>query len=116
MCHVPFECMQGKAEMVPFDPFATQPKMSYKDGYQKRYFVLDSFEVGEQSRESWLAVGRDDLCARAAHVLLPYLMQMLLRSCQGIAPSVASGVCACCPCLQAGLKQLQDYARTIKRL
>jgi phenylalanine-4-hydroxylase len=36
---------QGQAELVPFDPFATQPKMSYKDGYQKRYFVLDSFEV-----------------------------------------------------------------------
>lgn len=32
--------------MVPFDPFAPQPKMSYKDGYQKRYFVLDSFQVG----------------------------------------------------------------------
>ena len=36
---------QGKAELVPFDPFAPQPKMSYKDGYQKRYFVLESFEV-----------------------------------------------------------------------
>jgi phenylalanine-4-hydroxylase len=38
-------CTQGGAELVPFDPFAPQPKMSYKDGYQKRYFVLDSFEV-----------------------------------------------------------------------
>ena len=25
-----------------------QPKMSYKDGYQKAYFVLDSFEDAEQ--------------------------------------------------------------------
>lgn len=38
--------VQGAAELVPFDPFGAQPKMSYKDGYQKRYFVLDSFEVG----------------------------------------------------------------------
>eukprot|EP00775_Hariotina_reticulata_P012296 gene12296-12432_t len=37
---------QGTAELVPFDPAKVQPKMSYKDGYQKRYFVLDSFEVG----------------------------------------------------------------------
>lgn len=38
--------MQGTAELLPFNPFTTQPKMSYKDGYQKKYFVLDSFEVG----------------------------------------------------------------------
>jgi phenylalanine-4-hydroxylase len=38
--------LQGHAELVPFDPFSPQPKMSYKDGYQKRYFVLDSFQVG----------------------------------------------------------------------
>ncbi|KAK9823527.1 hypothetical protein WJX72_003415 [[Myrmecia] bisecta] len=37
---------KGGAEFLPFDPFAKQPKMSYKDGYQKRYFVLDSFEDG----------------------------------------------------------------------
>ena len=34
--------------MWPFDPFQKQPKMSYKDGYQKGYFVLDSFEKGAQ--------------------------------------------------------------------
>ena len=34
----------GRAELVPFDPFAKQPKMSYKDGFQQRYFVIDSFE------------------------------------------------------------------------
>jgi phenylalanine-4-hydroxylase len=38
--------LQGTAELEPFDPFKAQPKMSYKDGYQKRYFVLDSFQVG----------------------------------------------------------------------
>ena len=36
----------GGAELARFDPFAPQPKMSYKDGYQTRYFVLDSFEDG----------------------------------------------------------------------
>lgn len=25
----------GKAKLLPFDPFAPQPKMTYKDGYQK---------------------------------------------------------------------------------
>lgn len=38
----------GRAELQPFDPFTKQPKMSYKDGFQKRYFVLDSFEAGAQ--------------------------------------------------------------------
>jgi phenylalanine-4-hydroxylase len=46
---------QGTAELVPFDPFATQPKMSYKDGYQKRYFVLDSFEAGLQQLRDYAA-------------------------------------------------------------
>ncbi|KAL3160002.1 hypothetical protein ABBQ38_010389 [Trebouxia sp. C0009 RCD-2024] len=36
----------GKAKMVDFDPFVPQPKMSYKDGYQKQYFVLNSFQEG----------------------------------------------------------------------
>ena len=36
----------GQAELRDFDPFSPQPKMSYKDGYQKHYFVLDSFEKG----------------------------------------------------------------------
>lgn len=34
----------GKATLLPFDPFAPQPKMSYKDGFQKSYFALESFE------------------------------------------------------------------------
>jgi hypothetical protein len=41
--------LQGAAELAAFDPFSAQPKMSYKDGYQKRYFVLDSFQVGTHS-------------------------------------------------------------------
>jgi phenylalanine-4-hydroxylase len=36
----------GKAEISPFDPFVKLPPMSYKDGYQKRYFALESFEDG----------------------------------------------------------------------
>ncbi|KAJ9530868.1 hypothetical protein QJQ45_028836 [Haematococcus lacustris] len=36
----------GRAQLLPFDPFAPQPKMSYKDGYQQAYFVLESFEDG----------------------------------------------------------------------
>ncbi len=36
----------GKPKLVDFDPFAAQPKMSYKDGYQKQYFVLNSFKEG----------------------------------------------------------------------
>ena len=34
--------------VAPFDPFAPQPKMSYKDGVQKRYFSLESFEAGRE--------------------------------------------------------------------
>lgn len=36
----------GTAELVPFNPFEKLPAMSYKDGVQKRYFVLSSFEHG----------------------------------------------------------------------
>ena len=34
--------------VTPFDPFAPQPKMSYKDGVQKRYMSLESFEAGRE--------------------------------------------------------------------
>ena len=37
---------QGGARLEAFDPSSKQPKMSYKDGYQTRYFVMDSFEKG----------------------------------------------------------------------
>ena len=36
----------GEPEFVPFDAFAKQPKMSYNEGFQNRYFVLESFEKG----------------------------------------------------------------------
>jgi phenylalanine-4-hydroxylase len=32
------------AHRVPLKPHTPQPKMSYKDGYQTRYFALESFE------------------------------------------------------------------------
>lgn len=38
----------GKAEIAPLDPWAKQPKMSYKDGFQNKYFVLESFEEGAE--------------------------------------------------------------------
>ena len=34
--------------VAPFDPFAPQPRMSYKDGVQKRYQSLESFEAGRE--------------------------------------------------------------------
>lgn len=36
----------GSAKIRPFDPFAKLPAMSYKDGYQKHYFALESFDAG----------------------------------------------------------------------
>ena len=38
----------GDRELAPLDPWAKQPKMSYKDGFQKKYFVLSSFEEGSE--------------------------------------------------------------------
>jgi len=38
----------GNPEFAPLDPWAKQPKMSYKDGFQKKYFVLNSFEEGSE--------------------------------------------------------------------
>ena len=53
---------EGKHELQPFDPFAKQPKMSYKDGYQKRYFVLNSFEDGaRQLREYCTSITSPEL-------------------------------------------------------
>ena len=34
----------GKAELREFDAFAPMPKMDYKSGYQKLYFVLENFQ------------------------------------------------------------------------
>mmetsp|Transcript_5268 Transcript_5268/g.13184 ORF Transcript_5268/g.13184 Transcript_5268/m.13184 type:complete len:372 (+) Transcript_5268:206-1321(+) len=38
----------GRPDLAPLDPWAKQPKMSYKDGFQKKYFVLNSFEEGAE--------------------------------------------------------------------
>ncbi len=43
----------NQAILQPFDPFATLPPMNYKDGYQKRYFVLESFEEAAQSMKKY---------------------------------------------------------------
>ena len=45
--------MQGLPSFTAFDPFAAQPRMSYKDGYQQRYFVLDSFQTGAQQLKAY---------------------------------------------------------------
>eukprot|EP00873_Tetraselmis_striata_P039111 jgi/Tetstr1/459375/TSEL_004754.t1 len=40
---------------LPFDPFSPQPKMSYKDGFQSRYFVMESFKTGCQQLSDFAA-------------------------------------------------------------
>ncbi|KAL4535462.1 hypothetical protein Ndes2526B_g06356 [Nannochloris sp. 'desiccata'] len=42
-----------EAIFEPFDPFSTLPPMNYKDGFQKRYFVLESFEEAAQSMKEY---------------------------------------------------------------
>ena len=36
----------GQAIVEPLDPSRALPKMSYKDGFQNKYFSLESFEHG----------------------------------------------------------------------
>jgi hypothetical protein len=36
----------GQAVIEDLNPWRTLPKMSYKDGYQQKYFCLDNFEDG----------------------------------------------------------------------
>lgn len=43
----------GGAELAPFDPYAKQAKMSYKDGFQRKYFVLSSFQEGARLLEDY---------------------------------------------------------------
>lgn len=50
---------QGKAALEPLDPFAKQPKMSYKDGYQQRYFVLSGFDEGARQLRSYAEAVRE---------------------------------------------------------
>jgi hypothetical protein len=37
---------KGRADIVPLNLDKPLPKMSYKDGFQTRYFCLDSFMDG----------------------------------------------------------------------
>jgi len=46
---------ENNAEIFKFDPYAPQPKMSYKDGFQKRYFALESFAEGAKLLEDYAA-------------------------------------------------------------
>uniref|UniRef100_A0A7S3QR79 phenylalanine 4-monooxygenase n=1 Tax=Dunaliella tertiolecta TaxID=3047 RepID=A0A7S3QR79_DUNTE len=48
-------------ELLPFDPFQKLPKMSYKDGYQKAYYVLNSFEDAEQKLRELARAMKDPL-------------------------------------------------------
>ncbi|KAF8065886.1 DGAT1C [Scenedesmus sp. PABB004] len=43
----------GGAELSAFDPAAPLPKMSYRDGYQARYYVLESFEAGLEQLQGY---------------------------------------------------------------
>ncbi|MEW5299924.1 MAG: hypothetical protein WDW36_002894 [Sanguina aurantia] len=45
--------VEGGAELLPLDPVALQPKMSYKDGFQKAYYVLEGFEQGTRKLQEW---------------------------------------------------------------
>lgn len=45
----------GNAEIIDFDPFSKLPKMSYKDGYQRKYFVLESFQDGAAKLKEFCA-------------------------------------------------------------
>lgn len=65
---------KGNPELLPFDPFAKQPKMSYKDGFQKRYFVLESFEDGAEL-----------LRAYCASITPPEILEAYMRESNGAA-------------------------------
>ncbi|KAL4854950.1 Tryptophan 5-hydroxylase 1 [Chlorella vulgaris] len=45
----------GGARLEPLDVFQPQPKMSYKDGYQQQYAVLDSFAAGAEQLKAYCA-------------------------------------------------------------
>lgn len=57
----------GRAEILPLDPYAPQPKMSYKDGFQRRYYCLDSFHQGAQLLKEFSA----HLRAHSGELVLP---------------------------------------------
>lgn len=49
------EHMAGKARICDFNPFVALPAMSYKDGHQKQYFALESFEHGAAQIKEYCA-------------------------------------------------------------
>jgi hypothetical protein len=113
-CACACACLQGLAELVPFDPSAPQPKMSYKDGYQKRYFVLDSFEVRHVrlcvcvcvcARARARAVARGRACERAGVPqrarVLPAVLSPWRRHLALTPPRLTCGaLCVCCAALR----------------
>lgn len=56
----------GAAALLPFDPFRPLPKMSYRDGFQKAYFVLPSFEEGVRLLRDYAAAVRAGVSAPVA--------------------------------------------------
>ena len=46
--------MYGNPEIVSFDPEMKQPKMRYKDGYQRRYFRIDTLEDAHSMIEHYI--------------------------------------------------------------
>lgn len=45
----------GAAALESLDVFAPQPRMSYKDGYQRHYFAVDSLEAGAAQLRAYCA-------------------------------------------------------------
>lgn len=68
---------QGDVELLPFDPFAKLPKMNYKDGFQKRYFVLDSFEDGAARLKEYCKHVRQQL----PHEVRAEVEEVIAQSC-----------------------------------
>lgn len=56
----------GKAHVEPLDPWQPLPKMSYKDGFQKQYFSLESFEQGAKLLKTYSRDLQSKALSRAA--------------------------------------------------
>lgn len=52
-------------EVLPLDPRVPLPRMSYKDGVQRRYFSLESFDQGARLLEDYAREGGPAPCAGA---------------------------------------------------
>eukprot|EP00271_Cylindrocystis_brebissonii_P006096 TRINITY_DN1869_c0_g1_i1.p1 TRINITY_DN1869_c0_g1~~TRINITY_DN1869_c0_g1_i1.p1 ORF type:complete len:412 (+),score=65.25 TRINITY_DN1869_c0_g1_i1:291-1526(+) len=56
--------LSGGPHFLPLDPFARLPKMSYKDGFQKTYFLCPSFaDVAEKLKAYARSIQRADVVA-----------------------------------------------------